>query len=130
MKKAIQTPQAPPALGPYSQALLLPPFLFVSGQLPIDPATGKIEESSIEGQTRRVLLNIQAILESASLSFEHVVKVEVFLKDLTHFHVMNELYALFFKVPPFPARQTIQAARLPLDSLIEISCIAFSKQES
>lgn len=99
-------------------------MLYVSGQLPIDPLKGTLIQGTIEEQTQQVLRNIQAILESAEMSFEHVVKVEIFLLDLQDFSKINETYAKTFSGRSPPARQTIQAARLPIDSPIEISCIA------
>lgn len=128
MKKKIETAHAPKALGPYSQAvsqtLAGGEFLFVSGQLPIDPATGTLVRETIEECTIRVLKNIQAILEASGMSFIHIVKVEIFLKDMQDFPSVNKAYAQFFDFDAPPARQTIQAAKLPLDSPIEISCIA------
>ncbi|CRX39520.1 Rid family detoxifying hydrolase [Estrella lausannensis] len=128
MKSKIETSKAPKALGPYSQAILqkIPgaEMLYVSGQLPIDPATGTLIQGTIEEQTQQVLKNIQAILEAAAMSFEHVVKVEIFLLDLRDFSKVNGTYSEVFGEPSPPARQTVQAARLPLDSPIEISCIA------
>lgn len=123
--KKIETEKAPKAIGPYSQATVAGQFVFVSGQLPIDPATGKIIEHTIEGQTKQVLANIKAILHVANLSFAHVVKTEIYLKNLEDFQKVNAIYAEHFSDPIKPARQTMQVARLPLDSLIEISCIAF-----
>lgn len=124
MKKQIHTENAPKAIGPYSQAVLAGQFLFVSGQLPIDPNTGKITETTIEGQTRQVLSNIEAILKEAGLSFDDVVKAEVFLKEMNDFQKMNAIYSQNFTGPIKPARQAFQVARLPMDALIEISCIA------
>lgn len=125
--KQIHTEEAPKAIGPYSQAVMIEGLLFVSGQLPIDPKSGKIMERTIEGQTRQVLENIEAILKAAGLSFADVVKSEVFLKDMGDFLQMNTLYAERFTGPIKPARQAFQVARLPLDALIEISCIATKK---
>lgn len=124
MKKQIHTENAPKAIGPYSQAVLAGQFLFVSGQLPIDPNTGKITETTIEGQTKQVLSNIEAILKAAGLSFADVVKAEVFLKDMNDFQKMNAIYAEMFTGLIKPARQAFQVARLPMDALIEVSCIA------
>ncbi len=124
MLRQIETLAAPKAIGPYSQAVSFDSFLFISGQIPIDPATGKISETTIEGQTKQVLANIQAILKADSLGFENVVKMEVYVKDLNDFHIVNAIYATAFPHPIKPARQLMQVARLPLDSLIEISCIA------
>ncbi len=122
--KKIQTEHAPAAIGPYSQAVEAAGLLFVSGQIPLDPKTGKLVEATIEAQTRQVLANIEAVLHAAGLSWKNVVKTEVFMKDLQQFKEMNALYAEKFPHEIKPARQTIQAARLPMDVLIEISCIA------
>ena len=125
----IETEHAPKAIGPYSQAILAGDYLFVSGQIPIDPKTGNLVEDAIEAQTRQVLDNIQAILEARGLTFEHVVKTEVFLKDMQDFQAMNAVYAKAFSYPIKPARQAFQVAKLPLDVRVEISCIAYvSKQ--
>lgn len=125
----IETDGAPKAIGPYSQAVLSGQFLFVSGQIPIDPKSGKIVETQIEGQTRQVLANIEAILRSIGLTFQNVVKVEVYVKDLADFPAINAIYGEAFNYPIKPARQLMQVARLPLDSLIEISCIAAIEQK-
>lgn len=122
--KKIETAQAPKAIGPYSQAIQADRLLFISGQLPIDPATGKLVENDIRIQTIRVLDNLEAILTASGCSFEHVVRCDVFLKDLNDFAILNEEYAKRFKHFAAPVRQTIQVARLPLDALVEISCIA------
>lgn len=122
--EAIESKEAPKAIGPYSQAIRAGGFLFISGQLAIDLKTGRIEEESIEGQTRVVLSHLHAILAEAGLTFASVVKVEVFMKDLNDFQKMNRLYSEAFSHPIKPARQAFQVARLPLDALIEISCIA------
>lgn len=124
MKKKIETPHAPKAVGPYSQAIAANGLLLVSGQLPIDPKRGKIVEGGIVEQTGQVLANIEAILKAAGLSWEAVVRMEIFLKDMNDFGQVNTLYAEKFPHDIKPARQTIQAARLPMDVLIEISCIA------
>lgn len=123
--KKIETEHAPKAIGPYSQAVLAGPYLFVSGQIPIDPKTGEVVEDNIEKQTRQVLDNIQAILKAQGLTFEHVVKTEVFLKDMDDFQIMNAIYAEKFSSPIKPARQAFQVAKLPKDVRIEISCIAY-----
>lgn len=124
----IETKKAPQALGPYSQAMSIrvtdSHLVFVSGQLPIDPLTGKLIAGDIEEATRRVFDNIEAILNAANSSLKDVVRVDVFLKDLNDFQKMNEEYKKRFIAPHFPARQTVQVARLPLDAPIEISCIA------
>src|SRR5476651_853588 len=120
----IETKEAPQALGPYSQAVLANNFIFVSGQVPVDPSTGNIRAYDIEGQTRQVLKNICAILETAGLTLENVVRTDIFMQDITDFQAMNTIYAEFFSHAIKPARQTIQVARLPLDAKVEISCIA------
>ncbi len=130
MKKQILqviTDNAPKAIGPYSQAVAAGPFLFVSGQIPIDPKTGKLVENTIQAQTRQVLDNIEAILKSQDLSWEHVVKMEVYLKDLGDFAEMNAIYAERIQTEVKPARQAMQVAKLPLDVRIEISCIAYKE---
>ncbi len=120
---AVSTPSAPKAIGPYSQAVRAGQFLFVSGQIPLDPATGELVPGSIGDQTRRALQNIGEILRAAGGSFQQVVRTTVYLADLADFSAMNEAYASFFGAPP-PARSTIQAARLPKDARIEIDVIA------
>jgi 2-iminobutanoate/2-iminopropanoate deaminase len=125
--KAIHTDQAPKAIGPYSQAVAAGPFLFVSGQIPIDPQTGALCGETIEEQTVQVLNNIEAILYAAGLTLADVVKTEVYLKDMQDFAKVNALYAARFSHPIKPARQAMQVAQLPLDVRIEISCIAFIK---
>lgn len=127
MLKKIETEKAPKAIGPYSQAILAGDFLFLSGQIPINPKTGKVEDSTIEGQTAQVLANLEAVLEAAGLSFEHVVKTEIYLKDMQDFQAVNTIYAEKFTSPNKPARQTMQVGKLPLDVRLEISCIAYLK---
>src|SRR5215813_10287351 len=123
-KDVISTSQAPSAIGPYSQAIRSGNLLFVSGQIPIDPSTGNvIDDKSIQGQTRRVLQNLMAIVEAAGGSAQSVVKTTVFLRDMGDFAEMNAAYATFFSASP-PARSTVEAARLPRDVSIEIDCIA------
>jgi 2-iminobutanoate/2-iminopropanoate deaminase len=124
MLSAVSTEAAPKALGPYSQAIRAGQFLFVSGQVPIDPATGQIVGGTIAEQTRRAFENIGAILKAGGASLQHVVRTTVYLADLGDFPAMNEVYATFFN-PPQPARSTIQAARLPRDARIEVDVIAF-----
>jgi 2-iminobutanoate/2-iminopropanoate deaminase len=123
--KTIMTDNAPRAIGPYSQAVSAGNFVFVSGQLPLNPATGDIVPAGIKEQTAQVLENINAILVSAGLSTEHVVKTEVFLKDIDDFAAMNEVYASFFTGRTKPARFTVQVSRLPRGALIEIACMAY-----
>lgn len=124
MLEKIDTEKAPKALGPYSQAVRSGDFLFVSGQLPIDPLTGQLIEGDIQGLTKRIIQNLEAILIAAGTSLENVVRTDVFMTDLKLFSAMNEEYARAFKGPVFPARQTIQVAGLPLGAILEISCIA------
>ncbi|MSO56709.1 MAG: RidA family protein [Acidobacteria bacterium] len=124
MVSAVSTGSAPKALGPYSQAIRAGQFLFVSGQVPIDPATGDLIQGSIGDQTRRVLQNIGEILKAGGSSLQQVVRTTVYLADLGDFSAMNEVYSTFM-TPPQPARSTIQAARLPKDARIEIDAIAF-----
>ena len=121
---AISTGSAPKALGPYSQAIRAGQFLFVSGQVPIDPVTGELVQGSIGDQARRALHNVGEILKAGGSSFQQVVRTTVYLADLADFPAMNEVYATFFTAPQ-PARSTIQAARLPKDARIEIDVIAF-----
>jgi 2-iminobutanoate/2-iminopropanoate deaminase len=123
MRDPVSTPDAPAAIGPYSQAMRAGGFLFVSGQIPLDPATGMLIDGSIADQTRQVLRNLGAILRAAGLSFDRVVKTTVYLQDMSEFAAMNEVYASFFHNPA-PARATIQAARLPRDVKVEIDLIA------
>ena len=123
MREALSTPQAPAAIGPYSQAIRAGGFLFVSGQIPLDPATGTLVDGDVTAQTHRVLRNLGAILTAAGTSFEHVVKTTVYLADMSEFAAMNEVYASYFPAPA-PARATVQAARLPRDVRVEIDLIA------
>ena len=116
---------APKAIGPYSQAVRAGQFLFVSGQVALDPVTGKMIGDTIEAQTLQVLNNLEAILTEAGLTFANVVKAEVYLKDLNDFKSMNSVYASRLTQAVKPARQAMQVAKLPLDALIEISCIAY-----
>lgn len=123
MQKEIKTEKAPKAIGPYSQAIKANGFVFTSGQIPIDPATGKLSTGSIEEQTRLVLTNLKAVLEAAGSSLDNAVKCTVFLHDMNDFTRMNAVYSKFFK-PPYPARAAVQVARLPKDVKIEIEAIA------
>jgi 2-iminobutanoate/2-iminopropanoate deaminase len=120
--KAISTPKAPAAIGPYSQAVQSGNLLFVSGQLGIDPQSGNMAEG-FEAQAKLVFSHLQAILEEAGMSFANVVKASVFLKDMKDFALLNDIYAGYFEAP-FPAREAIQVARLPKDGLVEISIMA------
>jgi len=127
-KEAISSPNAPKAIGPYSSALAADGWLFISGQVPIDPQSGSMVGGDIAAQTRRVLDSIGALLAAAGLSFSNVVRTTVFLADMNDFAAMNEVYRAYFS-EPFPARSTVQAARLPRDARIEIDAIA-SRGES
>jgi len=123
-KQVISTSLAPSAIGPYSQAIRAGNLLFVSGQIPINPATGQlIEDTTIQAQTRRVLQNLLAIVAAAGGSPSNIVKTTVFLRDMGDFAEMNAVYAEFFRSQP-PARATIEAARLPRDVSVEIDCTA------
>ncbi len=122
-KKAIQIADAPAPVGSYSQGILQDNMLFVSGQIPLNPKTGNLEMASIEEATHRVMLNIQALLESADMQMKDIVKCSIFLKDMADFSAVNEIYSSYFE-GIYPARETVQVAKLPLDVSIEISCIA------
>ncbi|NBP75010.1 MAG: RidA family protein [Flavobacteriales bacterium] len=122
-KKALQIPNAPAPIGPYSQAILANGMLFISGQCPINPKTGLLEMETIESATHLVMSNIEKLLHAAEMDFTHIVKCSIFLKDLGDFQKVNTIYATYFDSVP-PARETVEVARLPLDSSIEISCIA------
>lgn len=128
MKKSVQTNNAPAAIGPYSQAIVAGPFVFCSGQVPIIPPNGALEEADIRVQTRRVLSNVKAVLEAAGCTPAQVVKTTVFLTDLGNFAVFNEEYGAFFEknapgVPP-PARSTIQVSALPRGAMVEVEATA------
>jgi 2-iminobutanoate/2-iminopropanoate deaminase len=123
MREAVTTPDAPAAIGPYSQAVKAGNLLFLSGQIPIDPKTGNLVDGGIESQTRQVFRNIAAILEAAGASFDNVVLAGVFLADMNDFGKMNAIYADYFSSPA-PARATVQVARLPKDCLVEIQVTA------
>ena len=123
MNTAISTPSAPAAIGPYSQGIQAGSTIFVSGQLPIDPATGAFAGEDIASQTRQSLTNIKNILAAAGASMNDVVKTTVMLKNIGDFAAMNAVYAEFF-TEPFPARAAYQVAALPKDALVEIECIA------
>ncbi len=122
-KKAVESPDAPKAIGPYSQAIIANGFIFVAGQVGADPKTGQLVEGGIEAQTEQVLKNIEAVLKASGSSLDDVVKTTVFLADLNDFAKMNEVYAKRFKTP-FPARSTVQVSRIPRDAKIEIEGVA------
>jgi 2-iminobutanoate/2-iminopropanoate deaminase len=123
VRQVISTPSAPKAIGPYSQAIRAGALLFVSGQVPIDPATGHIISGDIAAQTHRIFQNIGEILKAGGASFDHVVRTTVFLADMDDFAAMNEAYAMYFTAPA-PARATVQVSRLPKDARVEIDVIA------
>jgi 2-iminobutanoate/2-iminopropanoate deaminase len=123
LNEVVQTDGAPKAIGPYSQAIRSGGLMFLSGQIPLDPASGTLVTGSVADQTRRVLENLKAVLEAAGLSLAAVVKTTVFLKNIDDFAAMNEVYAQYFTDRP-PARSTVQVARLPRDAAVEIDAIA------
>ena len=123
----VTSPLAPPPIGPYSPAIRVDNFIFVSGQLPIDMKTKKLGGPDIASQTHQVLKNIQYLLEAAGGTLGHIVKTTIFLKNLGDFKAMNEVYAQYFIVDP-PARACVEVARLPYDSLIEVEAVAYCKR--
>ena len=123
MRQAVSTTSAPAAIGPYSQAIKAGSLLFLSGQIPLDPATGHLVEGGVEAQTVQVFKNIEAILTAGGTSFDRVVTATVYLADMNDFGKVNEIYATYFSAPA-PARATVQVARLPKDCLVEIQVIA------
>jgi 2-iminobutanoate/2-iminopropanoate deaminase len=123
MKEVVHTDRGPKPIGPYSQAVKAGGFIYLSGQIALDPKTGDLIGSDIRQQTERTLENVKGILEAAGTNLHHVVKTTVFLKDMNDFVAMNEVYARYFSVAP-PARSTVQVARLPKDALLEIEVIA------
>ncbi len=122
-KRVIQTKKAPKAIGPYSQAIQAGNFIFLSGQIPLDPKTGELVKGDIRQQTKQVLENIKGVLESQKLGMEDTVKVTIFLKDIGNFNQVNEVYATYFPSFP-PARSTVGVAKLPRDADVEIEAIA------
>ena len=127
-KRAIMTPDAPKAIGPYSQAIACGDLIFCSGQIPLDPASGEIVAAGdVRGQTERVMKNLQAVLAAAGASFADVVRTTIFLADLGDFGPVNEVYGGYFKDGPPPARATVQVAALPRGARVEIDAIAVKK---
>jgi 2-iminobutanoate/2-iminopropanoate deaminase len=122
--KEVRSGAAPEPVGPYSQAVEVEGWVFCSGQIPLDPATGRLVDGDIEVQTRRVLDNLRAVLEAAQLSLDHVVRTTIYLADLAHFPRVNAAYAEYFQREPQPARATLQVAALPLGASVEIDAIA------
>jgi len=122
-KTAISSGDAPKAIGPYSQAVRAGSLLFLSGQVALDPATGQMVDGDVSAQTRRVMENLGAVLKAAGLSFADVARTTIYLADMNDFAKVNEVYATYFK-EPFPARATVQVARLPRDARVEIDAVA------
>jgi 2-iminobutanoate/2-iminopropanoate deaminase len=125
MKTPVSTPAAPAAIGPYSQAVRGDGWLFLSGQIPLDPATGELVGGDVSNQASRVLQNLEAVLAAAGCSFSDVVRTTIYLVDLAHFGAVNEVYGRFFKAP-YPARSTVQVAALPRGAQVEIDAIALT----
>jgi 2-iminobutanoate/2-iminopropanoate deaminase len=123
MKEIVTTDRGPKPIGPYSQAVKTSGFLFLSGQVALDPKTGDLTGTDVRQQTERVMENIKGILEAAGSNLHHVIKTTVFLKDMNDFPAMNEVYGRYFSAAP-PARSTVQVARLPKDALVEIEVVA------
>ena len=124
MKKIITTKNAPAPIGPYNQAILIKDTLYISGQTPIDPTTGKLVEGDVQVEAKQCMENLKAILEEAGMTFEHVVKTSIFLKDMHQFSQVNEVYGRFFDAATAPARETVEVANLPMFVNVEISMIA------
>ena len=124
MKKIINTSKAPAPIGPYNQAILVNGILYVSGQVPMDPSTGKLVEGDIKKETQQCMENLKAILEEAGMTFEEVVKASIFIKDMHQFAQINEVYGSYFDADTAPARETVEVANLPRFVNIEISMIA------
>lgn len=126
-KKIVYTEKAPKPVGPYSQAVIAGDFIFTAGQIPIDPKTNQVVQGDIKEQTKQVLENLKAVLEASGATFDDVVKVTVYMRDLSEFSAMNEIYSEYFKNSP-PARTTVEVSRLPRDVKIEIDLIAVRRQ--
>ena len=122
-KKVLHTEKAPAAIGPYSQAIEVNGFVFASGQIPINPATGEMVQGDVKEQTRQALTNASEVMKAAGIDLSHVVKTTVFLSDMNDFAAMNEVYATFFSAP-FPARSAVDVKTLPKGALVEVECIA------
>ena len=124
MKKIINTSKAPAPIGPYNQAVLIKDSLYISGQIPIDPATGNLVEGDIKKETKQSMENLKAILEEAGMTFEHVIKSSIFIADMHQFAQINEVYGSYFDADTAPARETVEVANLPKFVNVEISMIA------
>lgn len=124
MKNIIQTDKAPAPIGPYSQAVMAGNVLYTSGQIAINPATGKMNDADVETESKQVMQNLEAVLKAAGMDFSHVVKSSIFLKDMGDFQKVNSIYAKYFDEAAAPARETVQVAQLPKDVRVEISMIA------
>jgi len=124
MKKIINTSKAPAPIGPYNQAVLIKDTLYISGQIPIDPATGNLVEGDIKKETKQSMENLKAILEEAGMTFEHVIKSSIFIADMRQFAQINEVYGSYFDADTAPARETVEVANLPKFVNVEISMIA------
>jgi len=123
-REVISTQKAPAAIGPYSQAVKLDNMVFTSGQIPLDPLTGKIIKEGIEAQTKQVLENLGAVLEAAGSGLPYVVKTTVFIRNMNDFALINKVYAEYFK-DSYPARSTVEVSRLPMDAEVEIEAVAY-----
>ncbi|WP_072150330.1 RidA family protein [Candidatus Kryptobacter tengchongensis] len=126
-KKIVYTEKAPKPVGPYSQAVIAGDFIFTAGQIPIDPKTNQVVQGDIKEQTKQVLENLKAVLEASGATFDDVVKVTVYMRDLNEFSAMNEIYSEYFKNSP-PARTTVEVSRLPRDVKVEIDLIAVRRR--
>lgn len=124
MKKIITTSKAPAPIGPYNQAILIKDTLYISGQTPIDPATGKLVEGDVKVEAEQCMQNLKAILQEANMTFENVVKTSIFLKDMHQFSQVNDVYGSYFDSDTAPARETVEVANLPMFVNVEISMIA------
>ena len=124
MKKIINTSKAPAPIGPYNQAVLIKDTLYISGQIPIDPTTGELVEGNIKAETRQSMENLKAILAEAGMTFGHVIKSSIFIKDMNQFAQINEVYGTYFDADTAPARETVEVANLPKFVNVEISMIA------
>jgi len=127
-KKIVHTDDAPAAVGPYSQAVKIGDLVYTAGQIPLDPATGKMVEGDVQAQTERSLLNLQAVLKASGSSLKNVVKTTVFLQNMGDFAAMNEVYGRFFTKNP-PARSAVEVAALPLGAQVEIEAVALAKKK-